>query len=169
MTSDGYNPGDLDDPDDPFVAGWWVGADGNWHTPEEPFTTRGPNRPRRLRRVVVVVLAVAIVVATTVSVLGGGMSATPSPSSGPSLAELTSQVQQTLSGSGSGELRIEGVTGVRCHSPSSWSIGETFTCNVFGSSQKDLGQYVGTVERTTSSGEWKWEGQWKPSHQYSVA
>ena len=159
----GYGPGDMDDPEDPFVAGWWVGAEGNWHTPQEPFTTRGPDKPRRLRRVVVVLLAVAIVAATTVSVLAGSGSLTTSPS-GPSAAGLASQVQRAVSG----DLRIEGVTGVRCQAPSSWSVGEKFTCDVFGSSQVKVGQYIGTVQPTSPSGAWQWEGRWKPSHTYSV-
>lgn len=165
VTSDGYDSGD---PDDPFVDGWWVGADGNWHTPQEPFTTRGPNKPRRLRRFVVVLLAVAIVAATTVSVLAGSGSLTSTPSSGPSLAELTSQAQQAVSGSGSGDLKIEGVTRVTCHSPSSWSVGAMFSCDVFGSGHEKVGQYDGTVEPNTPSGEWRWEGRWRPSHPYSV-
>jgi hypothetical protein len=172
VTSDGYDPGDLDDPDDPddpFVAGWWVGADGNWHTPQESFSARVPREPHMLRRVVVVLLAVAIVVATTVSVLAGSGSLTFTPSSGPSLAELTSQVQQAVSGSGSGELRIGGVTGVKCHAPSSWSVGAPFSCDVFGSGHVKVGQYDGTVQPTSPSGEWQWQGRWTPSRPYSVS
>lgn len=163
MTSGTCDPGDLDSPDDPFATGWWVGADGNWHTPQEPFTTRGPDKPRRLRRVVVVLLALAIVAATTVSVLAGSGSLTATPS-GPSSAELASQVQRAVSD----DLRIEGVTGVRCQAPNSWSVGETFTCDVFGSTHGKVGQYVGTVQPTSPSGEWQWRGRWMPSHPYSV-
>jgi hypothetical protein len=65
-------------------------------------------------------------------------------------------------------LRIGGVTDVTCHPPGSWSAGQTFSCDVIGTSQRDLGQYVGTVQATTSSGVWRWRGQWRPSHQYSV-
>jgi len=170
VTSNGYDPEELDDlGDDPFVVGWWVGPDGNWHPPDEPFGAGTEKRPHPLRRVVVVLLAVAIVVATTVSVLAGGSPLTTSSSTGPSLAELTYQVQQTVTGSGSGQSGVRGVTSVKCHPPSTWSSGQTFTCDIFGPSRKELGQYHGTIQPTTSSGEWRWEGAWKPAHQYSVA
>ena len=167
VTSSGYDPEGLDNlDDDPFAVGWWVGPDGNWHPPDEPFGGRTTRKPRPLRRVVVVLLAVAIVVATTVSVLAGGSTGTSS--SGPSLAELTSQVQRIVTGSDRGQFKVGGVSSVKCHPPSSWNAGRTFTCNVFGSSHTKLGQYMGTVQPTTSSGEWRWEGVWRPSHESSI-
>ncbi len=167
VTSNGYNPEELDDlGDDPFVVGWWVGPDGNWHPPDEPFGAETAKKPHPLRRVVVVLLAVAIVVATTVSVFARGSS--PASSIGPSLGELSYQVQQAVTGSGSGQSVVQGVTSVKCHLPSTWSSGQTFTCDVFGTSQKELGQYHGTVQPTASSGAWRWEGVWKPKYQYTV-
>jgi len=101
-------------------------------------------------------------------VLVGSSPLTTSPSAGPSLAQLTYQVQLAVTGSGSGESELSGVASVTCHSPSSWSSGQTFTCDVFGPSRKELGQYQGTVRPTTSSGEWRWVGAWKPSHPYTI-
>lgn len=168
VTSNGYDPEELDDDlgDDPFVVGWWVGPDGNWHPPDEPFDAGTAKEPHPLRRVVVVLLAVAIVVATTVSVLAGV--GPPTSSTGPSLAQLSNQVQQTVTGSGVGQPVVRGVTSVKCHLPRTWSSGETFTCKVFGPSRMELGQYRGTVEPTTTSGEWRWEGIFKPRYPYTV-
>jgi hypothetical protein len=168
VTSSGYDPDDTDDlGDDPFVVGWWVGPDGNWHPPDEPFGSGKEKRPHPLRRVVVVLLAVAIVVATTVSVLAGG-SALPPSSTGPSLAELTYQVQRAVTGTGSGQSGVRGVASGRCHPPSTWGSGQEFTCDVFGPSRTELGQYRGAVQPTTSSGEWRWVGAWRPTHQVAV-
>ena len=164
VTSSGNDPVDLGD--DPFVVGWWVGRDGNWHPPDEPFSTGRARKPHPLRRVVIVSLAAAIVVATTVSALAGG--SLPSQSSGPSLLELTYQVQRAVTGSGSGQSGVRGATNVECHYPSSWSSGQSFTCVAFGPSQKELGQYHGVVRPTTSSGEWRWVGAWRPLHPYTL-
>jgi hypothetical protein len=168
VTSDGSDPGQLSGAgDDPFVAGWWVGADGYWHPPDEPFGSEGRRPPHRLRRMVVVGLAVVVVLATSVGVWGG-LSST-STSSGPSLDELTLQVQRAISGSGAGAFGIRGVTDVKCDPPTSWSAGRTFTCDVFGSARMKLGRYHGTVQPDSSSGQWRWEGTWTPSHSYSVS
>jgi hypothetical protein len=168
VTSSGYDPDDPDDlSDDAFVVGWWVGPDGNWHPPDEPFSAKTAKKPHLLRRVAVVLLAVAIVVATTVSVLAGG-SPQSSSSTGPSLAELTYQVQQAVTGSGSGQSGVQGVARVVCHPPSTWRSGQAFTCDVFGPPQTELGQYHGTVQPTTASGEWRWNGVWKPTRPYTI-
>jgi hypothetical protein len=167
VTSNGYDPEELDDlGDDPFVLGWWVGRDGNWHPPDEPFGAGTAKKQHPMRRVVVVLLAVAVAAATTVSVLAGG--SPPTSTTGPSLAELTNQVQQAVTGSGSGQSGVRGVTSVKCHPPTTWSSGLTFTCDVFGPSQTKLGQYHGTVQPNTPSGEWRWEGDWRPSRPYTV-
>ena len=57
---------------------------------------------------------------------------------------------------------------MKCHLPSTWSSGEKFACKVFGPSQMELGRYRGTVRPTTSSGEWRWEGVFKPRYPYTV-
>ena len=122
VTSDGSDPGQLSGAgEDPFVAGWWVGADGYWHPPDEPFGSEGRRPPHRLRRMVVVGLAVVVVLATSVGVWGG------------------------------------------------LSSTRTFTCDVFGSARMKLGRYHGTVQPDSSSGQWRWEGTWTPSHSYSVS
>ena len=132
-----------------------------------PSAAGTAKKPHPLRRVVVVLLALAIVAATAVSVFAG--SSPQTSSTGPSLAQLTYQVQQAVTGSGGGQSGVKGVTSVKCHPPNTWSSGETFRCEVFGPSQTELGQYHGTVQPTTSSGEWRWEGAWRPSDPFSVA
>ena len=165
VTSDGYDPDELNEAgDEPFSLGSWVGSDGNWHTPDEPFDLDVPKRSHPLRRVAIVVLAIALVGATSAGVWGGVIS---HPSSGPSVSSLDAQVQLAVARIGGTGHAMTGVRAV-CHPPASWSSGETFTCDVFGSSQTKLGQYLGTVQPTGSAGAWRWEGSWKPTHQYSI-
>lgn len=166
VTSDRYGLEERDPGDDPFVVGWWVGPDGNWHPPDEPFRARPVEGPHPLRRVVVVLLAVAIGAATTVGVLAGG--GTQSRPTGPSVAQLTHQVRLAVTGSGGGQVGVRGVTGVECRPPSTWSSGQTFTCDVFGPAHAELGRYVGTVQPTTPSGAWRWRAEWRPSRPYAV-
>ncbi len=162
MTSDGHELDELTDSDDDPFAGWWVGADDNWHPPDEPFTS-GSQKPHRIRRAVVAILAVVIVLATTLSVLVGGGPLSSSSPTGPSDAQLTSEVRQIVSGSQTGGLQ-RAVTDVRCHPPGSWRAGAGFRCDVFGTAQAEIGQYVGTVQATTTAGEWRWTGTFKPDH-----
>ena len=165
VTFDGHEQDELiDSEDDPFATGWWVGADDNWHPPDEPFSAGGASRPRGFRRVVIAILAVAIAAATTLSVLGGSGPFSSAAPSGPSLTELTSQVQQLVVGTGNDQLHLGDVSSVTCHPPGSWSSGQTFTCEVLGSTQTKIGEYVGTVAATTSNGEWHWRGTWRPTH-----
>jgi hypothetical protein len=161
VTSNGYDADELNEADDdPFVAGWWVGSDGNWHTPEERFDPDVPKRNHPFRRVAIVMLAIALIGATSAGVWGGVSSPPPS---GPSVSGLDVQVQRAVTGSGSTGLGVSGVVKAVCHPPASWSAGQTFKCDVFGSAQKVLGQYEGTVQPTTSSGEWQWRGVWNPA------
>jgi hypothetical protein len=167
VTSNGYEGDELNEAgDDPFGPGWWVGSDGNWHTPDERFASDVPKRDHPVRRVAIVVLAIALIGATSAGVWGGVVS--QSPSSGPSVSSLDVQVQRAVTGSGSAAHAAPGVVRAVCHPPASWSAGQTFKCDVYGSSQTKLGQYLGTVQPTSSSGEWRWEGTWKPTHQYSI-
>jgi hypothetical protein len=112
--------------------------------------------------VLIVVLAIALIGATSAGVWGGVISP-PSPSSaGPSLAILDAQVKLAVAGTGSNDSGVAGVARVVCDPPASWSAGQTFTCDVYGSAQKKLGEYDAEVESTTSSGEWRWTGVWNP-------
>ena len=167
MTSNGYGSDEPNEAgDDPFSLGWWVGSDGNWHTPDEPFDLDVPKRSHPVRRVAIVVLAVALIGATSAGVWGGAVS--HPPSSGPSVSSLDAQVQLAVARAGGTGHAVTGVLRAVCHPPASWSSGETFTCDVFGSSETKLGQYLGTVQPTGSAGAWRWEGSWKPTHRYSI-
>lgn len=168
VTSNGYSSGDTGamngDRHDP---GWWVGSDGNWHSPDEDFDSDVPKKDHPIRRVAIVILAVAVVGATTFGVwLGGSQTSGPS-TAGPPLAEITSQVRQAVTGTGANQFGVAGVSSVVCSPPSSWNPGDTFKCHLYASSQRELGVYDGTVQSTTSSGEWRWNGVWKPNHRSS--
>jgi hypothetical protein len=167
VTPDGDGLDELaDSGDDPFATGWWVGADDNWHPPDEPFGTAHSVRPHLFRRIVIAAVAVAIALVTTLSVLvTGGAVSTPAATS-PSASELASQVRQIVNQPGNRGL--QGVADVQCHLPGSWSSGATFTCDVFGPSQARIGAYVGTVEPTTSDGTFRWNGAWKPLHRSTL-
>src|ERR1039457_1823937 len=94
----------------PYGPGWWVGSDGNWHSPDENFDADSPKKNHPIRRVAIVLLAVVVVGATTFGVwLGGSSQTTSSSPSTPSLAEITSQVNQAVTGSGANEFRVAGV------------------------------------------------------------
>ena len=153
----------------PYGPGWWVGSDGSWHSPDEDFDADVPKKNHPIRRVAIVLLAVAVVGATTFGVWLGGSSQTANPgSAGPSLAEITSQVKQAVTGTGADEFGVAGVTSVVCYPPNSWKPGNTFKCSVYASSQRELGVYDGTVEPTTSPGSWQWNGVWNPSDRFSA-
>jgi len=158
VTSNGHDASELNEAgDDLFGPGWWVGSDGNWHTPDERFDSDVPKTNHPVRRVAIVVLAIALIGATSAGVWGG---VTSQPSStGPSVSSLNVQVQQAVTGPG-----VTGVVRAACHPPASWSAGQTFKCDVYGSAQRVLGEYEGTVLPTTSSGEWQWRGVWSPTH-----
>jgi len=161
VTSNAYDPEELDDlGDDPFVAGWWVGSDGNWHTPDERFDSDVPMRSHPVRRVAIIVLAIALIGATSAGVWGGVIS--QSSSTGPSVSSLDVQVQLAVTRTGSTGPGVTGAVRAVCHPPASWSAGKTFKCDVYGSAQKVLGEYEGTVQPTASSGEWQWRGVWSP-------
>lgn len=167
VTSNGYDADELNEAgEDPFVAGWWVGSDGNWHTPDEPFDSDVPKRNHPVRRLAIVVLAIALIGATSAGVWGGVIS--QPPSSGPSVSSLDAQVEQAVTGTGSTGLGVTGAARAVCHPPASWSAGQTFKCDVYGSAQKVLGEYEGTVQPTTSSGEWRWRGVWSPAHRVAA-
>jgi hypothetical protein len=167
VTSNGHDADELNEAgDEPFAPGWWVGSDGNWHTPDEHFDSDVPKRNHPVRRVAMVVLAIALIGATSAGVWGGVIS--QPPSSGPSASSLDVQVQQAVAGRGSTGLGGTGVVRAVCHPPASWSAGQRFKCDVYGSAQKVLGEYEGTVQPTTSSGEWQWRGIWRPTHRVSA-
>jgi hypothetical protein len=147
--------------DDQPGPGWWVGSDGQWHSPDEDFNADVPKRSHPVRRVAIVLLAVAVVVATAVSSwIGAGSSS--SASQGPSLATLDARVEQIVMATGAGGFGVSGVTGVACGPTISWRTGAAFRCSVYASSQHQIGVYDGTVEPTTTAGQWTWKGSWYP-------
>lgn len=159
MTSNEYTSGEADA--DPYI-GWWVGSDGNWHPPDESFDPEHPKRRHPIRRVAVVILAIALIVATSVGAWEGASSS--SAYGGPSLAQLSTQVRLAVTGTGSDQFGVAGVSSVQCHLPGSWNVGDRFSCEVYGTSQSLVGHYDGVVAATSSSGEWRWDGAWKPIH-----
>jgi hypothetical protein len=164
--NDGPGSEELGDEGGNLFAGWWVGADDNWHPPEEPFVARHATGSRRLRQIVVIIVALMIVAVTSVSVWGGSFT-TPS-TSGPSTSDLSVQVRHALTSGTGGKALVGGVTDVKCQSPGSWTSGEHFTCDVFGSSGNLLGRYEGTVQTAGPTGGWRWTGLWVPKHQSSI-
>ncbi len=94
-------------------------------------------------------------------------STNPTPAGGPSLSQLTSQVKQQVTGTASNDFDVTGVASVVCNPPNSWNPSSTFTCYVYDSSQTEIGEYDGTVEPTTSSGEWRWNADWNANPAYS--
>lgn len=120
-----------------------------------------------MRRVAVVMLAIALIGATSAGVWEGASSSTSTPD-GPSLDQITNQVKVAVTGTSTNEFAVAGVSSVQCHLPSAWDAGETFRCEVYGSSQKLLGHYDATVQSTTSSSEWGWKGVWEPIQRPSV-
>jgi hypothetical protein len=152
MSGDPYGPG----------SGWWVGSDGQWHSPDEDFNADVPKKTHPVRRVAIVLLVVAVVGATTFGVLlGGGSSGSPS-ASGPPTSALNEQVQTAVTGNGPNQFGVAGVVSVACGSPSSWTPGSKFTCSVYASSHRKIGVYDGVVDPTSSAGGWSWQGTWHP-------
>jgi hypothetical protein len=115
-----------------------------------------------MRRVAVVILAIALVGATSAGVWERTNSATSTPVV-PALAQITAQVKQAVTGTGPNEFGVSGVSSVVCHLPSSWEAGNAFRCDVYGPSRNVIGRFDGTVESSSSSGEWQWKGVWEPS------
>jgi hypothetical protein len=155
--------------DDPYGPGWWVASDGSWHSPDEDFGAGVPKNAHPIRTVAVVLLVLLVIGATTIGVWAGSGSQanSGSASTGPSPSELTAQVAQTVTGTGTDEFGVAGVVRVVCDGPSRWSPGETFTCDAYDVARSDVGQYDGRVQPTTSSGYWQWIGTWHPSHRHS--
>jgi hypothetical protein len=156
--------------DDRRGPGWWVGSEGNWHSPEEDFDADVPKRNHPARRVAVVLLAVALVGATTVGAwLGGSSGGTGPVSSGPPLGELEAQVEQVVAGTGAHQFGVPGVTDVVCGPAISWTPDHTFQCSVYASSHRKIGVYDGTVESAPPSEGWRWRGAWYPAGGPSTA
>ena len=117
-----------------------------------------------------IALVVAVVIgAAIVAVVSrkSSPSSNPTPAGGPSLSQLTSQVKQQVTGTASNDFDVTGVASVVCNPPNAWSPSSTFTCYVYDSSQTEIGEYDGTIEPTTSSGEWRWNADWNANPAYS--
>lgn len=97
---------------------------------------------------------------------GGASSTTataPRQSAGtaPTLGALTASVQAQITGDGSNDFDVTGLSKLTCDLPSAWTVGATFKC--FGSDFADdeIGEYDGTV-MPESGGVAQWSGQWSP-------
>jgi hypothetical protein len=155
--------------EDVHGPGWWVGSDGNWHSPEEDFDADVPTRTHPARRVAVVLLAVAVVGATTVGAwLGGSSGGGGQTSAGPPLGELEAQIEQAVVGTGPNQFGVTGVSGVLCTPGIAWTPGHTFQCSVYASSERKIGVYDGTVEPSPASGGWRWSGTWNPTLHHPI-
>ena len=107
------------------------------------------------------ITAAIIVIAVTNS------SSTPANSGiagGPTLPGLTDSVKAQIVGTGTGNFNVSGVDSVVCNPPDSWRAGATFTCFAYDSTNSEVGEYYGTVEPDSASGDYQWNAHWVPSN-----
>jgi hypothetical protein len=77
---------------------------------------------------------------------------------GPSLAQLTDQVEDALTP----PYHALSSSTVLCYPPASWALGRTFRCYLYRNPDgKGLAIYTGTVEPANNAG-YNWNGQWQP-------
>ena len=79
----------------------------------------------------------------------------------PSLASLTASVQAQLTGTGSNDFAVTGMSELTCDLPAAWEIGTTFKCFAYDFAKDEIGEYDGTVQ-PKSAGKPQWNGQWIP-------
>lgn len=110
-------------------------------------------------------LALAAMIATA---CGSGSSTTtttkpppPKAEPGPTLAALTASVQAQITGTGTSDFSVSGVTKVTCSLPPVWRTGANFTCYAYDFAQDELGQYEGTVAPDSGTTP-QWTGLWSP-------
>jgi Domain of unknown function (DUF4190) len=101
----------------------------------------------------VALLALAIAIPTFIGVTH----------SGPAVQNLNFSVQSQISGTAPNGFDVPGVGSVSCQLPSSWTVGSTFACVVYGSAGTVMGRYDGTVEPNSSGGIYQWMGRYFPS------
>jgi hypothetical protein len=83
------------------------------------------------------------------------------PQKPPTLTALTTSVQAQITGTGSSDFSVGGVTKVTCTLPPTWATGSTFKCYAYDFADDELGEYDGTVQ-PASAGSPQWNGLWSP-------
>jgi hypothetical protein len=110
--------------------------------------------------VMVALIVVLLVIGATVSNTNSSNAAI---ANGPSLSDLTANVKAHIVGTGTGNFDVTGVASVVCNPPDSWRPGATFTCYAYDNTQNEIGEYDGTVEPDSSSGNYQWNASWNPT------
>ena len=89
-------------------------------------------------------------------------------SGGMTLAQLTSSAKGQITGKAPSGFAVTAVHSVVCNPPSTWAAAKTFTCYAYDSQGAEVGEYDGTVEPNSSSGNWQWNAEWVPNAGYSA-
>ncbi len=97
---------------------------------------------------------------------GGSPSSTPTApprtaGKAPTLSALSSSVQAQVTGNGTNDFDVTGLSKLTCDPPAVWKVGATFKCFGFDFADDEIGEYDGTV-MGESGGQPQWNGQWSP-------
>jgi hypothetical protein len=79
----------------------------------------------------------------------------------PTLAALTASVHAQLTGTGSSDFAVTGISQLTCALPAGWEVRATFKCFAYDFAKDEIGEYDGTVQ-PESGGQPQWNGQWIP-------
>lgn len=121
----------------------------------------------------VVVLALVGAVASgcsSSSTTNGGTSATTGSTpttaprhagTAPTLSALTTTVQAQITGTGTNDFSVSGLTKLTCDLPAAWTVGATFKCFGYDFANDEIGEYDGTVQPESGNAP-QWSGQWSP-------
>ncbi len=102
-----------------------------------------------------------------------GSSAAPAPQStvtttsgasagkAPALTTLSASVQAQITGTGTNDFAVTGLSKLTCDPPAVWKVGATFKCFAYDFAQDEIGEYDATV-RPESGGSPQWTGLWSP-------
>jgi hypothetical protein len=138
-----------------------------------PLTSMSPARKKQRTRLGVGI-AVVIVLAVVLAVILLNKSNRSSPGSGIpgsgglTIASLQSSAKSQIKGPAPSGFAATGVSSVICNPPSSWAPSKTFTCFAYASDGTEVGEYDGTVEPNSSSGDWQWNARWVPNEGYTA-
>jgi hypothetical protein len=70
-------------------------------------------------------------------------------------------VQAQLTGTGSNDFSVTGLTRLACAPPAVWKVGATFKCIAYDFAKDEMGEYDGTVQAEAGAKP-QWNGQWIP-------
>jgi hypothetical protein len=79
----------------------------------------------------------------------------------PTLATLTAMVQAQITGKGTNDFGVTGLTKLTCDPPATWTVGATFKCLGYDFANDEIGEYDGTVQNESANAP-QWSGQWSP-------